>query len=376
MNRTLRFAIGLALVLAVLIGGGYVVMQQLDRSPTAKAVTVSCVGGSEKTQFMRDSEVVAILADDYGITVHWSAMGSYDQVLMSGSEIKAREVNCLWPSSGSARNVFEAQRAATFPEYRAETLLQSPEVLYAGPTGTDALVRAGLVVRNGHLYSMPDLRRFLLDFQVPGRTWEEIGAAGLKGPMSISSTDPVRSNSGFTLAQLQLIMVATPDARQPTIDQARAALPTMRGIYDAQGLQAATSEYGFQQWLTQGGEYASPLFAGYENQIIQQVTNGANGDRFLTDVRMIYPEPTIYSDHPMLALDADAGRLLEAMKDERIQRIAWQRFGFRSAINSDWSRVGDFDPLPLATRFPVVSAPSSEVTLALLTCLQDRSQCR
>ena len=34
---------------------------------------------------------------------------------------------------------------------------------------------------------------------------------------------------------------------------------------------------------------------------------------------MLYPDPTIYSDHPILALDANAARFLDAMKDPEIQ---------------------------------------------------------
>ncbi|WOP18741.1 hypothetical protein [Raineyella sp. LH-20] len=373
MRHRGMFFIGLALVLVVLVAGGYLVIRQQNR---VAPVTISCVGGSEKSDFMHDPDVVRILKDRYGLTVTWQSMGSYDQVLMSTDEITQRGWDCLWPSSASAQHVFEAKHPGAFAQYRAETALQSPEVVYAGPQGTDALVKAGLVEQRNGTHYIVDARALLLDQALKGGTWQALQAGNLKGPINISSTDPVKSNSGFTLAQLELTMVATPDAsRPPTPEEARRALPTMRTIYDAQGLQATSSDNGFRQWLTQGGEYQAPLYAGYENQIIQQVTSGPRSDAVLKEVRILYPEPTIYSDHPVLALNADAGRLIDALQDEDLQTLAWKRYGFRSATNAGLNNVADFSQIPLAPQFRTIPAPNSEVTLALLGCLQDRTTC-
>ncbi len=373
MGNRGRFFIGLALVLAVLVIGGYLVIRQ-QSGP--RDVTLTCVGGSEKTEFMRDPDVVKILDDRYGIAVDWQAMGSYDQVLMSTDEINQRGWDCLWPSSASAQHVFEANHDGDFPDYRAETVLQSPLVIYAGPQSTDALTRATLVEERNGTHYVVDLKGLLLDNALKGVTWQQLEAGDLKGPVNVSSTDPAKSNSGFTLAQLELSMIASDDdSRSPTPEEARAALPTMRTIYDSQGLQATSSDNGFRQWLTQGGEYQAPLYAGYENQIIQQVATGGNSETVLRDVRILYPDPTIYSDHPVLALNTDARRLIDALKDEEIQRLAWSRYGFRSALNAGWNNVDDFSSIPLAAQVRTIPATSSEVTLSLLDCLQDKSRC-
>ncbi len=103
-------------------------------------MTVSCVGGSEKSQFMADPEVVRLLKEKHGLTVQWQAMGPTTRCWSRPSRSAAGGWNCLWPSSASAQQVFEAKHAGQFPPaYRAETVLQSPpEVIYAGPNGTDA----------------------------------------------------------------------------------------------------------------------------------------------------------------------------------------------------------------------------------------------
>ncbi|WP_297747975.1 hypothetical protein [uncultured Tessaracoccus sp.] len=368
-----RFIIGLIAVIAVLAGGTWLVVNQ-NSGP--QPVTINCVGGSEKSDLMRDPDVVKILDKKYNITVKWTSMGSYDQVLLSKDEIESRGFNCLWPSSASARNVFEATHGGEFSDYRAETVLQSPEVIYAGPQGTEALTKAGLVTEQDKHHVL-DFKALLNEHIVPKKQWQELHAGKLRGPINVSSTDPVKSNSGFTLAQLELTMLASADPYQsPSIAEARAALPTMRQIYDAQGLQATSSDNGFRQWLTQGGEFSAPLYAGYESQNIQQMTVGGNAERLMKNVTMLYPDPTVYSDHPILAINSDAQRLIEAMKDEEIQKLAWTKYGFRSSVNAAYNDMSVFETLPLAEQFITVPAPNSEVTLALLDCLRDRNACQ
>lgn len=367
-----RFLIGLVLVLAVCIGVAYGV-SRLRGGPAGggtEQITVACAGGSEKTELMADADIKRILHDKYGITVTFNPMGSYDQVQLSTDEIKQRNLDCLWPASASAQSVFESTHSGAFSGYRAETVLQSPEVLYSGVQGTEALMKIGIVEKRSERYFIVDMKALLLDYVLPRKTWESLGTKDFGGPIRIASTDPARSNSGFTLTQLELNIIATQDVFQaPNAEQAKSAMPRIRALYDAQGLQAGSSEFGFRQWLTQGAELHAPLYAGYENQIIQLVNQ--NGAGVLKDVRVLYPDPTIYSDHPVLALNEKAGRLIDAMKDPEIQTLAWKRFGFRSSVQIGINNVADFPDLPLAAQFRTTPPPNAAVTLLLLDCVKN-----
>lgn len=95
----------------------------------------------------------------------------------------------------------------------------------------------------------------------------------------------------------------------------------------------------------------------------------------LKQVKVLYPDPTIYSDHPLLAVTKNGSRLIDGLADIEIQTIAWKKYGFRSATNSDINDLNDFPDIPLAEQFRITPAPSGEVTLALLSCLQDRTKC-
>ena len=389
LRRALALGVTAVLVVVVFIAG----IKLLGRSTSstsadggatgasgAPAATVSCIGGSEKTGLMADPRVKKILADTYGLTVAFSPMGSYDQVSLSDAELRARGADCLWPSSVSAQYVFEAtHKTSAYPGYRAQTVLQSPEVVYAGPTGTAALVKAGIVAqRSNGRYFIVDLKKLMTDVIDKGVAWDKLGAADLSGPVQISSTDPAKSNSGFTLYQLMLTMLASPNVYQaPDVTQAKVALPQLRAIYDKQGLQARSSDAGFDQWLLQGAEAHAPLYAGYESQIIQKTvqyaTNAAAKALLAQQVRILYPEPTIYSDHPVIALDAAAARFVDAMQDHDIQKIAWTTYGFRSGTEIGLNDVATFPGLPLAQQLKTTTPPNAAVTQLLLSCIRDNT---
>jgi hypothetical protein len=366
--------IGLVLVAVAVVAGVLIIKGNGKSTP---AVALTCIGGSEKSGLMADPDVQKILKNKYHLTVNFIPQGSYDQVQLTTAELKSQNVDCLWPSSGSAQLVFEKTHNVNtdFPGYQAQTVLQSPEVLYAGPETTRVLLAQKVVVQRSGRYFVVNMKKLLQEYILQDKTWGGLGARTIAGPVNISSTDPAKSNSGFTLSQLELIIVSTDNPYQPpTVEQAKKGLPTVRMLYDKQGLQAKSSDFGFDQWLLQGGELHAPLYAGYESQVIGKTVAYENDPaalkQLLASVRVLYPEPTIYADHPILALDANADKFIEAMKDPDIQNIAWQRYGFRSGVSLG-TNVSQFKDLALAPQLKTTSPPNADVTLLLLHCIQD-----
>jgi hypothetical protein len=205
--------------------------------------------------------------------------------------------------------------------------LQSPEVLYANKEAADGLQRAGIVQVRDNAYFIVDLRKLLEDYLVPGKSWADLGVSLPSGPILINSSDPATSNSGMTLAQLELATVASGNPYQPaTPAQAGASLAKVKGLVDAQGLMRTGSDSAFEQWVIQqtGG-----LLAGYENQLLQWVTT-RNAGVVPEGIVTLYPEPTIFNDHPILTLTEAGKKLIPAIEDDAVQDIAWKKYGFRS----------------------------------------------
>lgn len=375
MNREARLAVGGTLVAVVLV---LIVLfttvlhpqaPQIAKTPTAMSqVTINCAIGSEKADLMHDSEVQRILSQKYGLTVNVTIKGSLDQAVLTTDQIKQQGLDCLWPSSTAAQNVFQARHTNAFPNYRAESVLNSPEVIYAGPEGTNALQKIGVVQKRDNKYFIVDMKKLLQNYVLKGITWEKLGTANIRGPITIASTDPAQSNSAFTLYLLELGIVSTNDPyKVPSVPQAKAALPTIRTLYDSQGLQTNGSAFGFEQWLLQGGEFRYPLYANYESQILEEALKNKDA---LQEVRVLYPDPTVYSDHPILALNTKAARLIDAMKDKDIQKIAWTRYGFRS-VQLGVTNPGNFPNVPIAERIQATSVPNADVIQLLQNCLKN-----
>lgn len=337
--------------------------------PGSDVVKITCLGGSEKEDLMRDTEVKKILRDKYRIEVDYNASGSYKQVQIPPDELKADKIDCLWPSSASAQAVFEGSgnSKAFGNDYRAASVLQSPEVLYANVEAANGLKNVGIVAVRDNAYYIVDLKRLLEEYLLTGKNWADVGVTLPGGPILINSSNPASSNSGMTLAQLELATVATGNPYQPaTPDQARASLGKVKALIEAQGLMRTGSDSAFEQWIIQetGG-----LLAGYENQLLQWIINRNNGV-VPKGIVTLYPEPTIFNDHPILSLTDNGAKLIEAVEDEAVQDIAWKKYGFRSGTRV-LEQVFTGLTVPPTQAIKKTQAPGYAVTQLLLDCFVD-----
>jgi hypothetical protein len=337
-----------------------------DAAPADGTVRIICLGGSEKEDLINDPDVKRILHDKYGIEVDFNATGSYKQVQIPVEELKADKIDCLWPSSASAQAIFEGSgnSKAFGTDYDAASVLQSPEVLYANKEAADGLQRAGIVQVRDNAYFIVDLRKLLDEYLLPGKSWADLGVTLPSGPVLINSSNPATSNSGMTLAQLELATVASGNPYQPaTVAQASAALGKVKALVEAQGLMRTGSDSAFEQWVIQqtGG-----LLAGYENQLLQWITT-RNGGVVPEGIATLYPEPTIFNDHPILALTQAGKKLIQAVEDDAVQDIAWKKYGFRSGTRVVEQAFQGVD-VPPTHIIKKTQAPGYKVTKLLLDC--------
>ena len=88
----------------------------------------------------------------------------------------------------------------------------------------------------------------------------------------------------------------------------------------------------FKNFITTGVG-AKPIIVGYENQLVEfSLENEKYIDYLKKEIRTLYPIPTVWSSHPIIALNQNGKRLIDGFKDERLQRIAWETHGFRSGL--------------------------------------------
>ena len=64
---------------------------------------------------------------------------------------------------------------------------------------------------------------------------------------------------------------------------------------------------------------------------------------------MMYPTPTVWSSHVYIALDEAGTAGIDALLDEDIQRLAWEKHGFRTGVY-DTPRMQPISGCPVLPR--------------------------
>ena len=353
MNRTLLGLLVLFAVAAVAIGASRLDLASLTRKVETRApVDVSIFYGGEKSAFLRNPRVQSILKDRYRISLHPTKDGSIEMVTTLDTSGK----DCLWPSNMVA---VELARDTGKPVKGDETIFNSPIVFYAWADVAEALLKVGAVRQRQDGFLAADVQGIgqLIE---GGTRWKEDLGLNIYGPFKIFSTHPAKSNSGNIWAGL--LATVFDGGKTPTRDSIPALLPQITAYFGAMGHMEASSGDIFENFLKQGMG-ARPIIVGYENQLVEFLSENADyADLIRQKIRVIYPEPTIFASHPLIALTPACDRLTEALLDPEMQGIAWTDHGFRTGLIGVQNDPADIKATALpATVELVVPMPSAAV---------------
>ncbi len=297
-------------------------LESVKKPQPAQSVDVAAFVGGEKMAFLDNPEVGRILKERHGIHLNPTKAGSIEMV--SGLPTVGKDA--LWPSNQIAAEIYRNKGGSSLA---VETVFNSPIVLYAYDIVADALIQQGIVVKRSESYYIVDFPK-LVRYIMEGKTWKEIGLPQLFGKVGIHSTDPTRSNSGNMFAGLLANMLN--GATVVTADTLDNVLPQLVEYFRLRGHMEHSSGDIFKNFITTGVG-ARPIIVGYENQLVEfTLENERYRDYLREKIRTLYPEPTVWSSHPVIALTPAGKRLIEALKDEELQKIAWERHGFRSGL--------------------------------------------
>ena len=156
-----------------------------------------------------------------------------------------------------------------------------------------------------------------------------------------------------------------------TQENLQTILPQLQDIFGKLGYMETSSSDLFSQFLRMGIG-AKPVIAGYESQLIEYAA--LYPDQYETmkdDIVMLYPTPTVWSTHVFIALDANGQVLLNGLLDEDIQRLAWEKHGFRTGNYTTVSESGSLNAQGVAdTITQVTQVPSYDVMKVIIEHLQ------
>lgn len=294
----------------------------IPSTPKEQKTLTGFIGG-EKIGFLEDQEIQHILKNTYGITINYTKAGSIEMVKQQHGE----EVDFLWPSSQVALELFKLEQKQRLA--KSEIIFNSPIVLYSWDQVTEALIKQGIVKKTNESYYIVDFPK-LISLVREKKQWSDIGLTNLYGSIKIISTNPTQSNSGNMFSGLLANMlnngeVANEQSIQPL-------LPDIQDFFKRLGYLEHSSGDLFEQYL-KTGMGAKPIIVGYESQITEfSLENPDIWPRVKDKVRILYPEPTVWSSHPLIILNSQSSILIEALQDKDIQRLAWEKHGFRTGL--------------------------------------------
>ena len=275
--------------------------------------------GGEKTGLLEDEEVQDILQERYQLAIDYAKAGSIDMIT---ADATGRDF--LFPSNQTA---LELYKQINGDPVKSEIIFNTPIVLYTHQSIKDAFQDQGAVTEENGVFYM-DMEK-LVQMIMEDTQWADIGLSELYGRISVDTTDPVKSNSGNMFAALLAsVLNGGETVNEQTVE---AVLPELKEIYSRLGYMETSSSDIFDQFLKMGIG-AKPMIAGYESQILEfAVQNPEDYDQLKEDIVMIYPTPTVWSTHVYIALDDQGKNGTAALLDEEVQRLAWEKHGFRTS---------------------------------------------
>lgn len=326
MNKKSMLGIVLALAAIAAIG----VFRFLGSSDMLKevkqpdAITVKGYVGGEKMGFLANEAVKKILDKRYRITIDAHKKGSVEMV--KDPVYRTPDTDFFWPSNFVCVEWFKKTGGTSTG---ADVIFNSPIVLYCPAKVADALIKIGVVSVQENVHYIVDFPK-LADLAVNAAKWKDIDLPIIPGSIKILSTDPAQSNSGNIFFGLLANVLYGDVVSVATIVD---ILPKIKAYYDRMGFQQKSSGDIFDLFIS--NPYTYPLLVGYENQLIEYAIQNSDDysiDFLKKNIRTLYPQPTVWSSHPLIAVNEKGQRLMEALKDPEIQQIAWESHGFRSSV--------------------------------------------
>ena len=240
----------------------------------------------------------------------------------------------VWPSNDFAVELF---RVKGHKARKDQIVFNSPIVIYTGWQIAGALVKQGIVEKRPDGYYIVKFQE-LLKMIADQKSWKDLGLE-FYGKIVVRCTDPTRSNSGNMFAGL----VANTFNNGDVVDESslEKILPQTKNVFARLGFMEHSSDDIFRKFIATGTN--NSMVVGYESQIVEFiVAHPDQRDLIQNQVCVLYPEPTVWSSHPVISLNEKGDKVIEAMQDPEVQKLAWSEHGFRSGLegsNADKTAV-------------------------------------
>ena len=343
-KQLLGIIIFVVLVL-IIIGIGYASKKKDGSDGLSNLTTVYVATGGGKEDFIADEDVVRIMREKYKLNVvydSWSNGKLIKNELVR--EDGVTKYDAMFTSDQRFYDYYklspdkEKGEADRYIVKNGGLTLNTPIVIYSWADVVDSLEKQGIVTNTDGVYYITDMDK-LLNYILEGKKWSDVGLKQLYGTINVASTDPVTSSPGATYYGLLLSIMCQSQVNNESVD---ANLPKLKEFYTKSGYMNNTPADLFERYLKtgMGGE---PMIVDYEKSIIEFANSNPDGFNQVKDsIRVLYPSPTIWNSHCIASFNDKGNSFYKAFEDSEIQKIAWEKYGFRTGITGGSYDVSKF----------------------------------
>ncbi len=324
-----------AILIAIIVGIKF--FQNDDGTGTIigkNLTTVYVATGGGKEDFIANEDVVSIMRDKYKLNIVYDTWSNGKLIKNPLVREDGTKYDAMFCSDQRFYDYYKLPANEANGEAKRYTVLEggltlnTPIVIYSWVEVVDALEKEAIVTQIDGVYYITDMNK-LLEYILAGKTWLDIGLKQLYGNINIASTDPVTSSPGATYYGLLLSIMCEGQVTTESVEQ---NLPKLKEFYVKSGYMNNTPADLFERYLKtgMGGE---PMIVDYEKSIIDFANSNPDGFEQVKDkIRVLYPTPTIWNSHCIASFDENGNAFYKAFEDADIQKIAWEKYGFRTGI--------------------------------------------
>jgi hypothetical protein len=312
MDRTRKIFIGIICIALIMVAGIFL----FSRATQATAVTG--VIGSEKIPFFEDPEVRELLLEN-GLDVQVQKAGSRE----IATSYDLSQYDFAFPAGIPAAQKMQREQGIS----QSYAPFFTPIVIASWQPIADLLVANGVAADQGGYYTF-DMNKYL-ELVAGDTRWSDLpnnDTFPVNKSILLTSTDVRKSNSAAMYLALASY-IANEENIVQTMNDAEPLLPLLKDIFLRQGLRPSSSQEPFEDYLVKGMGH-SPLVVIYESQYIAQAA--LNDGSISPDMVLMYPTPTIFTEHVLLPLTENGAKLGELLETHpRLQELAVE-YGLRN----------------------------------------------
>lgn len=349
-NKRTIIGIIIFVVLIVLMIGIKIITDSKSQKGTQIGVfnknltTVYVATGGGKEDFLADKDVVKIMQNKYKLNVVYDSWSNGKLIVNPLVREDGTKYDAMFSSDQRFYDYYKLSpdkskgEADRYQVLQGGLTLNTPIVIYSWKEIVDALIAQNIVTEQNGVYYISNMNA-LMDYILTGKKWSEIGLNQLYGNVNIASTDPVTSSPGATYYGLLLSIMCESQVNEQNVNN---NLPKLKDFYTKSGYMNNTPADLFERYLKtgMGGE---PMIVDYEKSIIDFANSNPDGFAQVKDnIRILYPTPTIWNSHCISSFTENGNTFYKAFEDPDIQKIAWERYGFRTGITGGQYDVSKF----------------------------------